>query len=341
MTDQQLDLDAITAMPRAEDIDRLVAEVRRLRAELSAPAAPDVLRAAYIAALDEAHHTHPCPVTGPDWTSCVPPGGRVGSCHSERRADAVLAVRDTELERLRAQRRYLIGQLAKRDARSGDGDRALREFLRPDDTPVLAAADNPTQLRWGLDDVLWGDDGTVTVLLSGPEGEPYWLELDVERAAVLRQNLAGPAEQDRMSDAFSGTKPCGHNDPHEWVEPHTPTPGPKYPFHVCELADAAAQLLGDGWTAKPGRLGTTGTISGPYITSFDVHVDHDSKELTIDYDTYVADKFPELEVNELPVGVGACPGGVYLNNAEAEDGLEALATRVANAIRHITGRPLV
>lgn len=233
MTDQQLDLDAITAMPRAEDVDALVAEVRRLRAELAPPAAPDLLRAAYIAALDEAHHTHPCPVTGrPYWTGCVHPDGRGGSCHSERRADAVLAVRDTEVKRLRAQRRYLIGQIAKRDARSGDGDRALREFLGADDTPDLAAADNPTQLRWGLDDVLWSDDGTVIVLLSGLEGEPYWLELDLERAAVLRQNLAGPAEQDETADGFSGTKPCGHNDyhdPHEWAErPGVWCPGISY-----------------------------------------------------------------------------------------------------------------
>ncbi|MFD9248472.1 hypothetical protein [Streptomyces bottropensis] len=56
----------------------------------------------------------------------------------------------------------------------------------------LAAADDPTQLRWGLNDVMWGDDDTVTVLLSGPEREPYWLELDPERAAVLREDLAGP-----------------------------------------------------------------------------------------------------------------------------------------------------
>ncbi|MGW8703427.1 hypothetical protein ACWGOK_42090, partial [Streptomyces eurythermus] len=35
-------------------------------------------------------------------------------------------------------------------------------------------------------------DDTVTVLLSGPDGEPYWLELDQERAGVLREDLAGP-----------------------------------------------------------------------------------------------------------------------------------------------------
>jgi hypothetical protein len=64
-----------------------------------------------------------------------------------------------------------------------------------DETPQpvdLAAAQDPTPLRWGLNDVLWGDDDTVTVLLSGPAGEPYWLALDPERAGVLREDLAGP-----------------------------------------------------------------------------------------------------------------------------------------------------
>lgn len=50
----------------------------------------------------------------------------------------------------------------------------------------------PTLLRWGLDDLEYGDDGSVTVLLSGPAGEPYWLELEPERAAALRDSLAGP-----------------------------------------------------------------------------------------------------------------------------------------------------
>lgn len=56
----------------------------------------------------------------------------------------------------------------------------------------LASADDPTQLRWGLNDVQWGDDDSVIVMLSGPDREPYWLELDPERAAVLREDLAGP-----------------------------------------------------------------------------------------------------------------------------------------------------
>ncbi|MFE0778067.1 hypothetical protein [Streptomyces sp. NPDC058861] len=198
MTDQQFDLDAITAMPRAKIVAVLTAEVRRLRIESAEPAASDSLRAAYIVALDEAHRTHPCPVTGrPYWTGCVHPDGRVGSCHSQRRAEAVLAVRDTELECLRAHNRDLIGQLAKKGDHGADSDRA---FLGADDTVDLAAADNPTRLRWGLDDVMWGDDGTVTVLLSGPQGKPYWLELGEERAAALRQNLGGPGQDETAAE---------------------------------------------------------------------------------------------------------------------------------------------
>ena len=60
----------------------------------------------------------------------------------------------------------------------------------------LAAADNPTHLRWGLNDVLWSDDDSVIVLLSGPDREAYWLELDPERAAVLREDLAGPPAEE-------------------------------------------------------------------------------------------------------------------------------------------------
>ncbi|MGZ2355694.1 hypothetical protein LRE75_03140 [Streptomyces sp. 372A] len=193
MTNQQFDLDAVSATPRAEDVAALGAGDRHLRAEAAASVAPGWLRVAYIAALDEAHRTHPCPVTGrPYWVGCVHPGGRVGSCHSERRADAVLAVRDTELERLRAQNRQLVAQLAKQGTRSGD-DCGLG---KSDDAEDLAAADNPTQLRWGPDDVLWGDDDTIIVMMSGPLGEPYWLELGEERAAALRQHLTGPGQED-------------------------------------------------------------------------------------------------------------------------------------------------
>lgn len=67
-------------------------------------------------------------------------------------------------------------------------------------------ADDPTPLRWGLHDVLWGDDDTVTICLSGPTGEPYWLELGPDRADVLREDLAGPP---------TGTAPATDQEPVE------------------------------------------------------------------------------------------------------------------------------
>jgi hypothetical protein len=83
----------------------------------------DRLRAAFVEALDNAHHTHPCPEYGkPYWTGCVhyDETGRVsgvGSCHSERRADAVLVVRDAEVESLRARVAELEAQRERRRVR--------------------------------------------------------------------------------------------------------------------------------------------------------------------------------------------------------------------------------
>ena len=63
--------------------------------------------------------------------------------------------------------------------------------------PTLARADvDPTRLRWGLDDVEYGDDDSVTVLLSGPGGTPFVLELDADRATALRDALNGPEEDE-------------------------------------------------------------------------------------------------------------------------------------------------
>lgn len=81
---------------------------------------------------------------------------------------------------------------AARGLSKPDAARTLRHVADLWDPTDPTTAPDPTPLRWGLNDVLWGDDNTVTVCLSGPAGEPYWLELDPERAAVLRQDLAGP-----------------------------------------------------------------------------------------------------------------------------------------------------
>lgn len=74
-------------------------------------------------------------------------------------------------------------------------------------TEDLASADNPTQLRWGLNDVQWCDDDSVIVMLSGPDRKPYWLELDPERAAVLREDLAGPPAEETHIVADDSSDP--------------------------------------------------------------------------------------------------------------------------------------
>lgn len=82
--------------------------------------------------------------------------------------------------------------------RDGFGDDEIADMLGPGVT--AGEAPEPTPLRWGLDDVMWGDDDTITVLLSGPDREPYWLELDPARAAILRRNLAGPDGEQQDAD---------------------------------------------------------------------------------------------------------------------------------------------
>lgn len=112
--------------------------------------------------------------------------------------------------------------------RDGFGDDEIADMLGGTTTagPDIAAADNPTPLRWGLNDVMWGDDDTTTVLLSGPDGEPYWLELDPERAAVLRQDLASPDGQEQPKPGQAEGQPrlleCGlcFEEHGEEVHPH-------------------------------------------------------------------------------------------------------------------------
>lgn len=106
-----------------------------------------------------------------------------------------------------------------------------RQVLGTPATEFDKAADEqePVQLRWGLDDVMYGDDDTTTVLLSGPGSEPYWLELDPERTAAMRNALAGPEA--------------------------LPAPGPLTPaerqFLTFALDQAADEMsLGDGFTQE-------------------------------------------------------------------------------------------
>lgn len=91
----------------------------------------------------------------------------------------------------------VVDEMSASLARDGFGDDEIADMLGPGVTD--GEAPEPIQLRWGLDDVMWGDDDSVIVMMSGPGREPYRLELDPERAAVLRQNLAGPDEEPRRA----------------------------------------------------------------------------------------------------------------------------------------------
>lgn len=77
------------------------------------------------------------------------------------------------------------------DVAARNATRAAMRSIRRDDND---AETEPVPLRWGLDDVMYGDDDTTTLLLSGPDREPYWLELDPERTAALQDCLTGPGE---------------------------------------------------------------------------------------------------------------------------------------------------
>ncbi|MFE3123711.1 hypothetical protein ACFXHD_09850 [Streptomyces hydrogenans] len=70
-----------------------------------------------------------------------------------------------------------------------------RDVLSPAGQPDPTTADDPTPLRWGLGDVLRGDDDTFIVCLSGPGPDylAYWVAFDAERAAAIRDDLTPPA----------------------------------------------------------------------------------------------------------------------------------------------------
>lgn len=73
------------------------------------------LRDALVDALVDAHRTHPCPVTGDVyWSGCWHPDqGKVGACHEERRADAVLDVILPRMSRLLLEKAELADALAE------------------------------------------------------------------------------------------------------------------------------------------------------------------------------------------------------------------------------------
>jgi hypothetical protein len=76
-----------------EQHERVCRTVAGLLGEVAPATDQTALRDRIADALDNARHTHPCPVTGSTyWTGCYHPDGTSASCHTDRRTDAVLAV---------------------------------------------------------------------------------------------------------------------------------------------------------------------------------------------------------------------------------------------------------
>lgn len=127
-------------------------------------------------------------------------GHSLQGVHGERITPAVLTELPASMER--DQLRATVARIARMvDAweqrlpetiRTATAVDAIRQTLPTTLPPAPAPDPEPTLLWWALDDVLYGDDDTTTVLLSDTRGRPYWLEMQPDRAAALRQNLAGP-----------------------------------------------------------------------------------------------------------------------------------------------------
>jgi hypothetical protein len=77
----------------------------------------------------------------------------------------------------------------------------------------------------------------VTVLLSGPAGEPYWLELDPERAAVLREDLAGP------DGAVTVDRAAVLREAADWFERECPDAGGSMDLCMCHAAEPLRQWV--------------------------------------------------------------------------------------------------
>ncbi|MFD5079668.1 hypothetical protein [Streptomyces sp. NPDC058371] len=99
---------------------------------------------------------------------------------------------------------------------------------------------------------------------------------------------------------------------------------------VARIAEAAAIRLGHGWSTDPSTWGSTAEFIGPHDVGFSLIEDYEG-DLVLEYDRQ---RFPDSI--ELPEGVEAFDGGVYLPLATPADGLDALAQRCADAIRAIT-----
>lgn len=112
------------------------------------------------------------------------------------------------------------------------------------------------------------------------------------------------------------------------------------PFSIADIAAATARRLGDGWAVGRSAWGATGYLRGPYATRFTIGTDERSAKgggLVIDYEPQLADLDGFPADPALPDGVFKDRRGVRFMFASPDDGLDAVADLVADALRAITG----
>ncbi|MFI8769386.1 hypothetical protein ACIGN6_31400 [Streptomyces sp. NPDC053792] len=153
----------------------------------------------------------------------------------------------------------------------------------------------------------------------------YWVTVDAleilgkARDHITPEFLTVAVRRDvvRAVDAFeraartAGPAPL----PHDEHGRYAPAPGTEYPFTIPDVARAAVRLLGPGWHAESGYMGTTGQITGPDGTVYVLAVGN------------VGDADDELYVR--------CDDEVTELLDAGGEGLETLAERVAGGIREV------
>ena len=234
-------------MSAGEEREKTAAAVRELGA-LPVPVGPepqaperDRLRAAFVAALANAHHTHPCPEYGhPNWTGCVhyDEAGRVvgvGSCHNERRADAVLTVRDTEMESLRARVAELEAERHETNEALDDAVQALRTKA----PPYTVTPEAHAQMRAGLSRYFAGVEDPH----DGPLHHDYLIPHDLpETGRAPRDPKAcdacGDLPEQWCPDCAACRKGCfGGFDGNDCPHTNAPWPGRDLPETGVQSAD--------------------------------------------------------------------------------------------------------
>ncbi|NGO67006.1 hypothetical protein [Streptomyces boncukensis] len=144
--------------------------------------------------------------------------------------------------------------------------------------------------------------------------------VDVQIAAAARRGRRRPLHRAAVTATLDAIKAFetlhGNALPHDAQGRYSPEPGTEYPFSVSDIGRAAARLLGDDWDAESTPWG---------VGAFLEH------EGTPGGFTLGVDDEGDLYVNAELID----PSIIYLPDACASDGLDALAQLVADTVRSL------